>query len=238
MPKLLSALLCFLALMGQARAEPVDLELVIAIDASLSIDGDEFQLQTQGTAAALADPRVLEAIHAIGERGVAIAVMQWGGLTEQAIAVPWTLVRDENSALVLANEVAQMPRLIAGTRTAIGQAMQKAALMLFSNEYEGARLVIDLSGDGIHNHYLMKPEEVRPDLLALGIVINGLAVTKSDPLVATYYENYVIGGNSAFVIGIDDFADFGEAMLEKLVQEISRQPVSQLPGPSYAQRAP
>src|SRR5260370_7128801 len=75
-----------------ARAEKVDVALVLAADVSRSIDDDEFKLQRQGYAAAVTNPRVLHAI-AAGQFGpIAICFVQWSGPQDHQLIVAWPVI--------------------------------------------------------------------------------------------------------------------------------------------------
>ena len=204
---------------------PVDLELVLAVDASSSVDDTEFSLQTRGLASAFRDPQVIAAIRAAGPRGVAVAVMQWSEEQRQELAVDWVLVRDTAAILGLAERIAAAPRLIAGGHTAAGNALEFAARTLDDNAYLGLRRVIDISGDGRVNDGLY-PHAVRDAAVGRGITINGLAILNEIPLLDQYYREHLIGGAGAFVMTAADYADFTRAMVAKLVREIRSAPLT------------
>ena len=80
----LALLACLFALSGVARAaEQVDLLLVLASDVSRSVDTRKFELQRQGYAAALSNPRVIDAIRSGPHGKIAICFVEWSGATSQ-----------------------------------------------------------------------------------------------------------------------------------------------------------
>ena len=229
------ALLCFASSSPTAlRAERVQLELILAVDASLSVSDEEFALQLQGLAKAFRNETVVAAIRASGDHGVAVMLLQWSDRAQQAVSVDWTLVRDTGSASVFAQLVARAPRAYDGAGTAIGRALETSIPLFQSNGFEGDRRVIDLSGDGIDNRGPL-PARMRDIAVASGIVVNGLAILNEDRYLDLYYEKNVIGGTGAFVVTAADYEDFAAAIVRKLIREISDQPLAQRPGrPSVA----
>ncbi|MFD2207406.1 DUF1194 domain-containing protein [Kiloniella antarctica] len=204
----------------------VDLELVLAVDASTSVSAQEFDLQMRGIAQAFREPQVMQAIAVSGDRGVAVSVIQWANNLLQKVAVDWYLITDEESALAFADLVDETPRYIFGGGTSIGGAITYSTRQMEVNDYSGARKVIDISGDGRSNQGA-PPELVRNQSTSQGIVINGLAIINEDPFIDRYYEKFVIGGTGAFVQTATTYEDFGIAMMEKLVKEIGGVPVAQ-----------
>ena len=203
-----------------ASEQPVDLELVLAVDASSSVSAEEFELQTRGLALAFRDPKVLQAIRAVGDLGVAVALFQWSENTRQVLAVDWTVVRDAESARTFSDMVADTPRFVAGGGTALGNAMQYAIHQLETNGFASWRKVIDVSGDGRPNRGV-HPGNPRDAAVAQGITINGLAILNEEPTVDTYFRASVAGGVGAFVMTANDYQAYAEAILAKLIREIS-----------------
>ena len=218
---------------GALAEEPVDLELVLALDASGSIDGEEFRQQTKGLASAFRDPRVLAAIEAAGEAGIAVSIVQWAGAYSQAVAVDWQQIRDPAGAEMLAQRLDGLARRFVEPRTSIAAAIGFAREHLRNNGFAGRRQVVDISGDGRHNQGA-PPSIERDRAVAEGITINGLAILDQDPALEAYFRGNVIGGGGAFVIGIGSFADFAEAIVRKLVREISGNPIARRVGPPGA----
>jgi hypothetical protein len=214
-----------------ARAEPVDALIVLAADVSRSIDDGEFQLQRKGYAAAVIDPRVLRAIAAGPHHGIAITFVEWAGPDEQHVVVDWTVVRDEEAADGIAATMRSAPRSFVG-RTAIGAAIDYGMRRLAAAPATARRRIIDISGDGNSNSG--RPvTEARDAAVTAGATINGLAIinnsagpgysfhTHPPGGLPKYYRDNVIGGPGSFLLQVEDFKTFSEAMSRKLVAEIA-----------------
>lgn len=209
----------------------VDLELALLVDVSASVSDDEFRLQTAGLGAAFKSAAVLEAIRASAPRGLAVSVIQWADQAHQRVAVDWTFVGGEADALWMAARIASMPRLIHGGHTALGSALSFGLQELESNGFAGLRRVIDLSGDGRTNDG--RPlRSAREEVIAHGITINGLAILNELPLLDRYFRDHLIGGEGAFYIVAQDYGDFAQAMLQKLLREIRSVPLSENESPN------
>jgi len=223
-----------LAQTGQEEDESargIDLELVLAVDASSSVSPDEFNLQMRGLAQAFRHPAVLAAIQAAGDLGIVVNLVQWSDNLKQRVAVDWTRVIDETSAITFAEEIEATPRFLVGGGTAIGGALSFAMRQFDRNPYEGRRKVIDLSGDGRTNQGA-RPSDIRDAAVASGITINGLAILNEDAFVDRYYSFNVIGGTGAFVMTASSYEDFADAILAKLIREIAGVPIADLEPPS------
>jgi hypothetical protein len=216
---------------GPAAAEDleVDLELVLAVDVSRSMDIFEAQLQREGYAQALEHPTILDAIQKYGVHGkVAIVYVEWAGTQHQIVVAPWTVVSDAESAAGLAATVRAAP-FVQEYRTSISQALSFSARLFDDNGIIGIRRVIDVSGDGANN----MGEQVlvaRARVLETGITINGLPImtNRPDPFgwvsirnLDLYYTDCVIGGPGAFIVPISDRSEFVEAIRRKLLLEIA-----------------
>ena len=224
------ALLLFSTLVDPAAAQratgqAVDLALVLAVDASGSVDQVRFELQKQGYVAAFRHPRVIGAIQSGPTQSIAVIMMQWTGPALQVIAVPWTRISDAASANAFADAAARAPRALFGGGTSISGAIDSAMALLFDNPFKAARRVIDISGDGSNNRG-RSVNQARDEAVRAGVGINGLPILALEPDLDHYYRENVIGGPGAFVIAAKDFETFGEAILKKLIAEIAgRQPV-------------
>jgi hypothetical protein len=207
-----------------ARAIPVDLELTLCVDASSSVSFDEFFLQTRGLAEAFRSRPVIEAIRAVG--GIAVTLMQFSSADRQRTAVDWTHVPDAVAAAALAEAIERGPRYVTAGTTAIGSVISQASEGFRNNGFEGARLAIDVSGDGRSNEGLLTPF-ARDRAAAAGITINGLAILNEEPNLDRYYLENVIGGAGAFVSSAADYQDFAAAILAKLLREIGGLPLAQ-----------
>ena len=214
---------------AEEARQPVELELVLAVDVSSSVDDDEYFLQMNGLAQAFRHPDVLAALRASAGGGIAVTLVQWSDSSKHAVAVDWMAVRDDASAAAFANAAVRAPRLIVGGQTSISGAIRFAMRELETNAYEGARQTIDISGDGRANAGA-PPERARRAAAAAGVTINGLAIRNEEPFVDTYFRNSVIAGEAAFLVVADDYDDFAAAMIEKLVREIGL-PLAAAPSP-------
>ncbi len=142
------AVACIVGLAGGARAESVDIELVLAVDSSGSIDGREFALQRMGYARALTHPDVLAAIARGPHRAIAVVFVEWWGPEIATEVVPWTRITDAASAGAVAQRIVAAPRTIFGGGTALGGAIDLGMALLAESPFKGSRRVIDISGDG------------------------------------------------------------------------------------------
>ena len=201
-----------------AAQQAVDLELLLALDTSGSVDVREFALQRQGLADAFRAPEVVAAIAAYAPSGVAVGVLEWSGRWQQIMAVDWTLVQDAASAAALGMAIGRVERGVLG-ETAIASALTFAIDELESNRFIGTRRVIDVSGDGVNNSG-SAPDSMRDAAVALGITINGLAIVNETPVLDLYYAEHVIGGPAAFALVAKDYEDFAHGMRRKLLREI------------------
>ncbi|WP_229677789.1 DUF1194 domain-containing protein [Caldovatus sediminis] len=204
----------------------MDLALCLAVDASASVDHDEFGLMLGGYAAAFRDPDIAAACASGPRRAVAVAMLLWSGIGAQELAVPWTRVEDEASAAALAEAIEASPRLVRPGATALGEGMAAGLAVLGRFPAEAERLVLDVSGDGRHNQG-RAPGPVRDIGVAAGVTINALAVLNEEgPELLAHYRDQVIGGPGAFVMHCPDYAAFAEAIREKLWREIGGVPVA------------
>ena len=214
-----------------ARAESVDMLLVLAADVSRSIDESEFNLQRKGYAAAMTDPQVLRAIVGGRHHGIAVTFIEWSGAADQNVVVDWTVVRDEEAAGGVAATMLAAPRSFLG-RTSISAAIDFAMERLAVAPAQADKRIIDISGDGTNNAG-RAVTEARDDAVAAGVTINGLAIinTQANPGYAfhtqppgglpKYYEENVIGGPGAFLLHVNNFDSFAAAITRKLVTEIA-----------------
>jgi hypothetical protein len=212
-----------LAITLPARAQtPVDLELVLALDASGSVDMMEWRQQAQGYAQAFTNPAVIQAIQAGPNRGIAVTMFQWSGYALQASMVGWTRITDAASAHAFAQAVLDSRRVIFGGGTSLSGAIDYGS-RLFGRAFKGPRRVIDISGDGSNNNG--RPvTAARDEAVKAAITINGLAILNDEPRLDAYYLDNVIGGANAFVLSAPDYEVFGRAILNKLLTEIAGAP--------------
>ena len=216
---------------NRPNAIPVDVELVIAVDVSYSMDPDEQALQREGYVLALTSKEFLQALRQGPHGKIAVTYFEWAGQSDQKILMPWRLIDGPEAADAVAAELSRAPYRRA-SRTSISGGLIFAKPLFNDSGYKGLRRVIDVSGDGANNAGpLIVP--TRDDVLAAGITINGLPIMLKRPYVGmmdienldVYYEDCVIGGPGAFVIPIREREKFIEATRIKLVLEVAgRQP--------------
>ena len=215
-----------------SAAEQVDLLLVLAADVSRSIDSEKFQLQREGYAAAITDPRVLEAIRSGRAGRIGLSFVEWSGLTSQRVVIDWTAISDAEQAKSFADRLLEAPRSFAD-RTSISSAIEFAMVHLARAPFESARHTIDLSGDGTNNSG-REVTQARDAAVAQGVTINGLVILSETPLawnpdhtnpaggLENYYRNNVIGGPGAFVMAAEGFNSFGRAIVKKMIAEVAQ----------------
>ena len=217
----LSTLVMLLALGAPAPAETtVDLQLVLAVDASGSVNQTRFELQKQGYVAAFRNPQVLRAIRSGATQAIAVTMVQWTGYTLQVQVIPWTPIKDEASANAFADAIEKAPRQLFSGGTSISGAIDHGVALLAKSEFVGLKRVIDVSGDGSNNSG--RPVTVaRDEAVRAGVVINGLPILSLEPFLDRYYFENVIGGPGAFVIAAASYEAFADAVLKKLIIEIA-----------------
>ena len=224
---LIASIVC-LGLAGTPAAETfraVDVELVLAIDCSYSVDAGEFELQKIGLAKAFTNPAVLAAILAGEHKAIGVTVVEWSGAGAQAVVIPWTTVHDPASAVALAARIEAMPRLTQEGATSISSMIEFGLALFDANRLAGVRRVIDISADG-RNNTGHRIGAVAPLATMLGVTVNGLAILNEIPTLHFYFEQQVISGPDAFVMAADDYEHYAVAILRKLIREIGYPAVS------------
>ncbi len=224
-----------LAVLGPARATEVavDLELVLAVDISGSIDAEEGELQRLGYIAALRDPLLHQAIAAGRKGAIAVTYFEWAGHAQQRPLVGWRLIQTPADAAAFAEALAATART-GLRRTSISGAIAFALPLFEDNGFKGDRRVIDISGDGPNNDgaYILQARNLA---LAAGVTINGLPIVNQRPNqfgypqledLDLYYEACVIGGPGAFIVVARGFKDFARAIRRKLILEIAARPAA------------
>ncbi|MDF1768113.1 DUF1194 domain-containing protein [Maricaulis sp.] len=208
--------------------ELVDLELVLAVDVSSSIDETEARRQREGHVAALADPDIISAIQSGGYGRIAVVYLEWADGDFQRVVAPWTVIETEADAQAFAASLATAP-FVSGRRTAIGAAIESSITLMEENAFEGVRQVIDISGDGPQNSG-SSLSQARQRAEDANITINGLPIAggRQHPFrpsvsidVSAYFENQVIAGPGAFISPSNEHDDFVDALRRKLIIEIA-----------------
>ena len=223
---LTAVMLGFGAIASQAAAAdlPVDLELVLAVDASPSIGVSEFFIQRRGYVATFRDSQLVDAIRTGHYGRIAVAYVEWAGPTSQRIVVPWTLVDSLESAAAFA-ALLETARSYSRLGTSISGALAYAYQLFGGNGFAGERLAIDVSGDG-RNAVGPPVAAVRDAVVAQGVTINGLPLmlSPSEASLDDYYRHCVIGGPGAFIVVVERQDDFEAAVRNKLVMEVAARP--------------
>jgi len=205
----------------------VDVELVLAVDVSYSMDMDELAIQREGYAQAIVSKEFLQALKTGPNGKIAVTYFEWAASSDQKIIIPWRVIDGPETADAVANEIMKTP-IRRASRTSISGAINFAMPLFDENPYRGLRRVIDISGDGPNNNGA-PVTGARDEALSKGIVINGLPIMVKEPSYSTmdidnldyYYEDCVIGGPGSFVVPIKDREKFKEAIRTKLLLEVA-----------------
>lgn len=206
---------------------PVNLELQLLIDVSGSISREEYNLMLKGYQSAFTNLAPRFGYGGFGD--VAVNTVLWSGKEQQRIAIPWFLINNTSNAIEFANTIASINRAF-DDRTAPGSAIDFAVPLFATNQFEGKRWIINVSGDNKENEGYATPQ-ARYRALAMGVTaINGLAILNDDPNLLTWYQANLIGGRDAFAIAANDFIEFGTAIEQKLAREM--QPSEPVPEPT------
>ncbi len=208
-------------------ASSVDLELVLAVDVSYSMDMDELAIQREGYAQAIISKEFLQALKTGPTGKIAVTYFEWAASSDQKIIIPWRVIDGPETADAVANEIMKTP-IRRASRTSISGAINFAMPLFDENPYHGLRRVIDISGDGPNNNGA-PVTGARDAALEKGITINGLPIMVKEPSYSTmdidnldlYYEDCVIGGPGSFVVTIKDREKFKEAIRTKLLLEVA-----------------
>jgi hypothetical protein len=217
--------------LSAARAERVDIELILAVDVSGSVDPVEARLQRNGYLQALGDPAIVKAMTSGPMRRVAVSYVEWAGAHYQIVVVDWTVIRNTADARVFASKLQESPP----TRerwTSISGAIDFAVGHFKANPHKGERRVLDISGDGVNNSG-GPLEDARGAAIKAGVTINGLPIVNDRPNpwggpatrdLDKYYSQSVIGGPGSFIVVARGFEAFGQAIRHKLLLELSGVP--------------
>jgi len=236
----LSLLLILLAVpksqysIAQAQNQPrfCNLALVLAMDASSSVNSREYALQMKGMASALLNQRVKEAILAMG--GIYLAAFEWNGRSNQKMLFNWTWLENEQDIFNVASLLAKHQRNSINSPTAIGHAIAYASFLYPTLPEPCSRHVLDVSGDGINNEGY-SPNIAYRNFDLDEVTVNGLTIqqrgVEHDKFygeLESYYNQQVIKGPGSFVIVADSFENFEDAMTLKLLKEIAPSLIGQV----------
>ena len=224
----LAVFCCLASLPGDLRAEgpPVDLTLVLAVDASGSVDDGEFALQLAGIAAGFRDHKVRDAIKSGPEGRIAVRLLVWADHQAPKDQTDWFTISSEEDAEAFARVVERFPRKQNGA-TGIGEGIASALRAIDTSGFQTRRKVVDVSGDGRETparEFVVLLPQARAMAFALGVTINGLAITNEDPGLLSYFTDRVRTGDGSFALAATDYEAFAEAMRRKLLREIEYRP--------------
>jgi hypothetical protein len=202
-----------------AWSREVDLALILAIDVSGSVNAERWELQRRGYEAAFKSPEVMQALTSGQHKAIAVTMVEWSGANHQRQVVDWMIITDQLSAETFASAMAEAPRVYSDW-TSISAALDFVVPLFRKSGVEAGRKVIDVSGDGVNN--AGRPiNEARDEVVAQGIIINGLAILSDYEFLDGYYQDHVVGGAGAFMEVVKDYSTFSQAVLSKLVREIA-----------------
>jgi hypothetical protein len=214
-----------------ARAQQVDLLLVLAADVSRSVDHQKFDLQRQGYAAAVSNPQVIDAIRSGVNGKIGLNFLEWSGVGAQKVVIDWTIIDGPETARRFGDQLVEAPRSFAD-RTSISGGIEFAMDQLKRAPFQSARRTIDVSGDGTNNAG-RDVRLARDEAVAQGITINGLVILSQSQVpwnpehtnppggLENYYRENVVGGPGAFVVAAEGFESFGKAIIKKMIAEIA-----------------
>lgn len=220
----------------QALAEPVDLELVLAVDVSGSVNTERYQAQKQGYIAAFNNTLIHDSIANGAIGSIAVTYMEWSGSGEQSQQVGWTEISSAVESTAFADAIAATTRAYSDLTGIAGAIDWSVDAFASDNGYEGTREVVDISGDGSENVCSPEPaclQASRDAAVAAGVIVNGIAIEEVTAFSLTdYYEDNVIGGANSFVLTAATFEDFEQAMIDKLAFEITGGGPNPVPAPA------
>lgn len=198
----------------------VDLQLVLAVDTSGSVNHERFELQRRGYAAAFRDPQVIATIGRGRQGAIAVTMTQWTGPVLQSVVIPWTRIGPQASVAAFGDAIDGVARRLFGGGTSISGAIDHGRSMFASCPFSGPRRTIDISGDGANNRG-RPAHAARDDAVADDITVNGLPIIALERDLDVHYRDNVIGGPGAFMVVAESFETFGAAVRRKLIQEIA-----------------
>jgi hypothetical protein len=221
--------IAFLAAAEAQNAAPppeVDTALIVSVDVSNSVDEERYKLQMEGIAKALEDPEVLKAILNGPQGGILVAMVTWAD--KPRLSLPWQRIASAADAAAVAAKVRALPRQTGEFTCVSGMLRTISDKVVPQIPAKALRIIVDVSGDGREN---CNPEEppasVRDELAASGVTVNGLPILEGDegPTLEQWYRDNIMGGPSSFILPAHGFGDFGRAIRQKFMIEISGQPL-------------
>ncbi len=211
------------AVVAQGKGGEVDVELVLAVDTSRSMDYEEVRVQREGYVEALKHKEFIDAVRTGLTGRIAISYFEWAGEVVPGSVIDWQIIENQQDAIAFADKLEARP-INTQRRTSISAAIAQGATMIVANSYRGIRQVIDVSGDGPNNSG-NPVVPARDKAVEAGIVINGLALmlrpSGAPGGLDKYYGDCVIGGPGSFVLPVHDIDEFAVAVRRKLGMGIS-----------------
>jgi len=206
----------------QAGGERVDTALIVSVDVSSSVDEQRYRLQMEGIAKALEDPAVIDAILNGPNGGILFSLVTWAD--KPHVAVPWAKITNRAQAIAIAGQVRRLPQNGGDFTCLTGMLRHIADKIVPQVPMAATRVIVDVSGDGSDNCNPAEPiESVKNELAQSGVTINGLPILEGREAATLegWYKANVVAGPGAFVLPANGFEDFGRAMRQKFVIEIS-----------------
>ena len=203
--------------------------LVLALDVSGSVDAQEYVLQRDGVATALASDAVQALVLAPGAAPIQLAVFEWSGPDEQAMILNWTEITNAAALSQAIATIRSHQRQPQSPTTALGSAMQRGGALLAQHP-SCWKHTLDISGDGQANTG-PRPQFVDLSQAPAGMIINGLVIGEGDAHGAdhraanirelgSYFSAYVTRGPGAFVETAIGFEAYAAAMERKLIRAV------------------
>jgi len=218
MKKVLMALFLVVILSTPAFAVQVDMELVLAVDVSGSIDTNEYLLQRTGYVNAFNNVANLFNDPNLQVGSFAVTMVYWSSSDVQKIG--WTLIDSAASATAFATLIGGLPRTPpSASNTGVGDAINFSNNLFDNNGYEGLRRVIDISGDGSRNEGVSISSAVTTAANE-NIRINAVAILGSEAGLETWYRTNVTNPTGGFTIAASGFDTFGDAIDRKITAEV------------------
>ncbi|MEO0392909.1 MAG: DUF1194 domain-containing protein [Pseudomonadota bacterium] len=224
-PHLILCCVLVLSTKPARAAEPVDVLLLMAIDASASVTQKVLDSQIEGHAAAFRDPLVQSALRSGPHGQIGVALMLWSNPTDTNLAIPWRVLRQPEDARRLARDITALPRDERAGSTGLGAALVAGARHIRRAPYRSLRQIIDVSSNGFSN-IGPRPELIKPDLYAAGIEVNAIVIVDEYTWLERYFSESVVTGPAPFVMPAGGIEDYADAILRKLIRELSYRPSS------------
>lgn len=207
---------------ARAGFEPVDTALVIAVDVSNSVDERRYRLQMEGIATALEDPSVVGTVLNGAQGAILVSLVAWSDRPQMAL--DWMRISSQEEAAAVADKIRHLQRFTGEFTCLAGMLRYLNDKVLPTVPARALRKVVDVSGDGADNcNSKVATPDIRDEIVGYGTSINGLPILEGQEAATLegWYEKNVRGGPGSFVLAADGFEDFGRAIRQKFIVEIS-----------------